>query len=45
MPQAEEGSTIQIAMRSLAESLKRVRLANLEEKDLIQKGMQETSVP
>ena len=46
MPQVEESSTrYENSMRSLAESVQTVRLANLEEQDLLQKGMQKTSEP
>ena len=41
----EEDSTTQETVTSLAEALQEVRLPNLEEQDLLQKGVQKTTEP
>ena len=45
MPQREEGSTTQETMKSLAEVLQEMKLANLEELDLFQKWVKKTTEP
>ena len=45
LPQREESSTTQETKISLAEALQEVRLANLEEQDLLKKRVQKTTEP